>query len=480
MVGITSYGGYIPWYRINRMTIYSAMGWLNPASMLPGEKAVANYDEDSLSMAVNASMDCLNGLGREKIDGLYFATSTAPFTERQCGGIIATALDLRPDIRTSDFTGSLRAATTALLSACDTIKAGSAKSIMLCAADCRLGKAGGYQEEMYGDGAAALLLGEKGVIASLEGSFSLSYDFMDHWRSEGERYSRSWEDRWIRDEGYGKFIPEAISGLMKKYNLSPKDIAKVAYPCMYTRAHTGIAKQLGFKPDQIQEHMFTTVGHAGAAYPLMILVAALEDAKPGDKILVASYGNGSEAMFFEVTKEIENVRDRKGIKRNLASKKDLPSYERFSTCREVFTIDTGGRGEELGEISASQVWRQRREFLGLVGSRCKRCGTPQYPPQHVCAKPDCGAIDEMEDYRFSDKKATIFTYTGDSLAFSPNPPATYGIVNFDGGGRFLMDFTDCDLDMLKVGLPVEMSFRMKMRDKRGVSGYFWKATPIRA
>jgi len=71
MVGITSYGAYIPLYRINRMTIYGALGWLNPASLLPGEKAVANYDEDSITMAVASAMDCMNGLEREKIDGTF-------------------------------------------------------------------------------------------------------------------------------------------------------------------------------------------------------------------------------------------------------------------------------------------------------------------------------------------------------------------------------------------------------------------------
>ncbi len=95
MAGITSYGAYIPMYRINRMTIYQALGWLNPASLLPGEKAVANYDEDSITMSVAASMDCLNGIDREKVDGLFFGTTSAPYKERQNAGIIATALDLR-------------------------------------------------------------------------------------------------------------------------------------------------------------------------------------------------------------------------------------------------------------------------------------------------------------------------------------------------------------------------------------------------
>jgi uncharacterized OB-fold protein len=87
----------------------------------------------------------------------------------------------------------------------------------------------------------------------------------------------------------------------------------------------------------------------------------------------------------------------------------------------------------------------------------------------------------MDTYRFSDKMGHLFTYTGDSLAPCPNPPAIYGVVAFDGGGRYNFDFTDCTLESLEVGMPVEMSFRRKYRDPhRGVHGYFWKATPIRA
>jgi 3-hydroxy-3-methylglutaryl CoA synthase len=463
------------------MTIYQALGWLNPASLLPGEKGVANYDEDSVTMAVAATVDCLEGTERETVDGLFFGTTTTPYKERQNAGIIATALDLRPDIRTSDFTASIKAGTGALISAYDAIASGTAQSMLVCASDCRLGKPGGYQEEMYGDGAAALLLGNEGVIASIEGTYSLSYDFVDSWRVDEDTYVRQWEDRWVRDEGYAPFISEAITGLMAKYKLAASDIAKVVYPCLYTRAHADIGKKVGFEPGQIQDHMFTTIGNTGAAYTLMILVAALEEAKPGDKILVASYGNGSDAVLLQVTDEIEKVRNRRAIKGHLASKRDLGSYEKYATFREVLTIDTGGRGEEVAATQLSTLWRERRMILGLCGSKCRRCGTPQYPPQEICANPSCGAIHEMDSYRFSDKKAKLFTYTGDVLAFSPSPPAIYGMVEFEGGGRWLMDLTDCELESLEVGRPIEMSFRRKYHDAyRGQHTYFWKATPIRA
>jgi 3-hydroxy-3-methylglutaryl CoA synthase len=445
---------------------------------MPGEKAVGNYDEDSLTMAVNAGVDCLIGLDRNKVDSLHFATTTAPYRERSNAGIIATALDLKPQIRIADFSDSLKSGTVALVAGCDSIAAGSESSVLVCAADCRLGPAGSFQEEMYGDGAASLLLGDKNVIASLEGSYSLSYDFVDHWRHEGERFNRIWEDRWVRDEGYSKFIPEAIGGLINKYKINPKDIAKVCYPCMYTRAHATIGKKLGFEPDQLQDHMFTTVGLTGTANPLMLLVAALEDAKPGDKIIVASYGNGSDAMLFEVTPSIKKIKKRKGVKNSLANKKDLPSYEKYVTFKQVLAIDVAGRGEEAVPSSSSILWRDRKKAIALVGTRCKRCGTPQLPPQRICVKPDCGAVDEMEEYRFSDKKGHIFTYTGDNLVYTPDPPELYGVIDFEGGGRSQFNLTDCDLDEVEVAMPTECTFRRKYYD-RGVTGYTWKAVPAR-
>ena len=477
MVGITSYGAYIPWHRINRMTIYWTIGFINQATITPGEKAVANYDEDSLSMAVNAGMDCLTGMDRSKIDGLYLATTTAPYKERQNAGIISTALDLKPTARSADFTASVKAGTTAVLAACDAVKAETAQSILVCSSDCRLGPAGSFQEENYGDAAAAVLIGNKNVIANLIGTHSITYDFMDQWRIENEKYTRIWEDRWVRDEGYGKFVAEAIGGLMKKYSINPKDIAKVCFPGVYHRQHPTIGKQLGFKPEQLQDHMFATVGLTGSSNPLLILVAALEDAKPGDKIIVASYGNGGDVLLFEVTPEITKLSARKGVKKHLAHKTELKSYEKMVTFRNVITIDIAGRGEQFFPTSATILWRDRKKLYGLVGTKCKACGTPQWPPQRVCINPKCKAIDKMEEYRFSDRHGKLFTYTGDNLAFSPTPPELYGMIDFDGGGRAMFNLSDCTLEELRVNMPIEMTFR-KRWEAPGFVGYGWKGTPV--
>ena len=480
MVGIVSYGAYIPKYRIDRKIIYKAMGWLNPATFMKGEKAVANYDEDSITMSVAAGLDCLSDINPDTIDTMFFATTTNSYKERQGAQIIATAFDLRSDIRTADFTASTKSGTTAMLSAAEAVKAGEVKKSIVCASDCRKVKAGSAQEELFGEGAGSILFGSEGVVAEFIGSHSVSYDFVDHWRSEDDKFDRQWEDRFIRDVGYKNFISEAISGVLKKCNLEVKDIAKVGYPSLYAGDHKNIAKKLGFAPEQLQDSMVNNVGYTGTGNPLMLLVAALEDAKPGDKILIASFGTGSDALLFQVTDAINNIKGKKkGIKRNLANRRELTSYEKMASFRNVLPLEKGIRGEAMPFTAISELWRSRKSVLGLCGSKCKKCGTVQFPVQTVCVNPECGTVGEMESYRFSDKKGTILMFTGDSLAYTPNPPQIYGTIDFEGGGRYWFDMTDADLDAVSVGMSIEMSFRKKYVDEKfGIHGYYWKAIPV--
>lgn len=322
MVGIKSYGAYIPRYRISHNTIFSAVGFLGSFPP-PGENAVANHDEDTLSMAVAAGMDCLSGLKREEIGGLFLATTSQPYMLRQNSTLVAAALDLPNNIRTSDLLGSSKSGTGALLSAFDAVNGGTS-NVLVCASDCRVSKPGSAQEPLYGDGAAAILTGSEDLIATLEGFYSVSYDFPDRWKATSEKFEHSWEDRFIRDEGYAKILPEAIAGLLKKYNLAITDFAIIAFPDLYPREHAAIIKRLGAEPRQLQTSLLDKIGDTGSASPLMMLVEALENAKPGDKILVASFGNGSDAMYFQVTENIKNVADRRGVKKIWKRKRSWP------------------------------------------------------------------------------------------------------------------------------------------------------------
>ncbi|MEM2497000.1 MAG: hypothetical protein QXR81_01305, partial [Candidatus Nezhaarchaeales archaeon] len=187
MVGITSYGAYIPKWRMSRELIGKG---------LRGERSVAGRDEDSLTMGVAAAIDCLKGVERDSIDGVFFASTTPPFMEKGHSVLVASTLDLKRDVFTADFSGSLRAGTNALKAAVDAVKAGSAKQVLVIAADCRLGAPGSGFEQTFGDGAAALLVGGGGV-AELEEYYSVSDEIYDVWRRDVDLYVQSWEERFV-------------------------------------------------------------------------------------------------------------------------------------------------------------------------------------------------------------------------------------------------------------------------------------------
>jgi hydroxymethylglutaryl-CoA synthase len=480
MIGVVSYGAYVPLHRISREEFFKAWGGFS----IPGEKAVANFDEDSITMAVEAAIDCLTGMDQGKIDALFFASTTFPYKEKLNSAIISAALDLPPEVRTADFGGSLRVGTIALGCALDAIRGGSAKRVLVVVTDTRMGAPAGDFEQTLGDGAAALLLGEDNVIAEIKDSYSIYDEFSGVWRADGDTFLRSWEDRMVLDEGYSRVLPQAISRLLSKCNLTAKDFTKAVYDAPTdVRRHARVATQLGFAPGQVQDPLFMTVGNTGAALATMTLVAALEEAKPGDRILFASYGNGADAFTLETTKAIGKLAERRGIRKHLNSKRMVKNYQTYLRWRGLLTLERGRRPEQA-PTSISELWRHRKEILALHGARCTNCGTPQYnyPAEYahrtarICVV--CQAKDQFEPYRFADKKAKIFTFTHDNLAASSDPPETVTMIDFDGGGRAMFSMTDRDPGQVEMGMPVEMTFR-KLYFDRGVHNYFWKTRPIR-
>ncbi len=480
MIGITSYGAYIPRLRLNRMSIVQAMGWFAPAIMTvaQGERSVCNWDEDALTMAVAASRDCLTGMDKKSIDTLYLASTTLPFADRQNAGIVSSAINLGKNIITSDFTGSQKSATTALVTALDSIKSGERKNILVAASDRRETKTACFQEMWYGDGAASLMLGSDEVIAEYLGGFSLSCDFADHYRGSLNRYDYGWEERWARDAGYSKIIPEAIAGLFDKLKITMDDVDKLIFPCIFKGVHKKIAKNLG-AAEKTVDNLHEVCGETGTAHPLVMLVSALETASPGDLIVVAGYGQGCSALCFKVTENIKNLPARSGFKGSIENGRTFDNYMKWLVFRDLVRTETGIRAEQPTQTAMTVLWRKNKMILGLVGGKCRECGTPQFPKMDICVNPECGAHGSQDDYEFAERPAKIKTFTADMLAVSVDPPAKYGLVQFDEGGRFMADFTDCEMDDLKIGVPMHMTFRRRATDKeRGFTNYFWKAAPV--
>ena len=477
MAGITSYGAYIPYYRLPRSVISKAWGRAGGR----GEKAVANHDEDVNSMSVAAGMDCLKGIDPKTVDGLFLATTSAPYKERQNSTIVATALDLRREARNADFANCLRAGTIAMLSAVDAVDAGSSRSVMVTAADMRLGGASGENEQDFGDGAAALLVGSERVAAEIEGSYTLSDDLIDNWRAHDDIFVRSWEDRFALDEGYRKIPAEAADGVMKKCGLTPGDFVKVCFYAPSARRHAELGRAMGFEPDQIQDPLLDAVGNTGAALSLMILVGALEEAKAGDRILLVSWGNGSDAFVLRVTEEIERIKDRRGIKRHLQVMRTLDNYEKYLRWRGLVSLEPASRPER-DPTSMAALWREHRSALPLYGVKCRECGTCQLylnlasTRAQVCI--ECRARGVFEPYRFADKRGKVISFNHDYLGLSSDPPNTITVVDFDGGGRGIFEMADRDPEECKMGMSVEMTFRKIFFDK-GVHNYYWKCKPLR-
>ncbi len=478
--GILAYGGYVPRARLQRAEIAKAHSWFNPGlrGLAHGERAMANWDEDSVTMAVEAGRDCLAGFDRKRVAGLFLASTTFPFLDRQNSGIVADALNLAPGVQAVDLASSQRAGSSSLMLALQSAAGGNGP-ILVAASDKRRTKAASPLEFTCGDGAAALLVGDGEVIAKHLAHATVTDDFVDHYRGEGESFDYTWEERWIRDESYLKIVPPVVEAALAKGGIAAADLTTFCFPVAMPRVAASLAMKLGIKAEAVADNLQGNCGETGAAHPLVMLVNALERAQPGDTILVAGFGQGCDALLFEVTAAIGTMRGRLGIDGHLAQRREEHNYNRFLAFNELLTMERGIRAELDKNTGLTTLYRNRAMSQGFVGGKCSKCGTLQFPKSNICVNPDCAAIDSQLPEPFANKAATLNSFTADGLTYTPDPPNYFGMVQFTEGGRLMSDFTDVDPGAeLKVGMPMRMVFRVKDYDKRrGFRRYFWKATP---
>jgi 3-hydroxy-3-methylglutaryl CoA synthase len=484
-VGITAFGAYLPRLRLQRKAMAAANAWANPSIMSQGkgERTMANWDEDAVTMAVEAARDALPAgdpiAGRKHVGALYFASTTMPFADRQNAGIVAAALSLLEEIHTADVTGSQRAGVSALIAALEKVKSGGAKTALVASGDRRKARAGATQEFQFGDGAAALLIGSDRVAARFLGSHSLSVDFIDHFRGESEEFDYNWEERWIRDEGYTKIVPRAVKGALEKAGVAAAAIDHFILPCQFAKLDQQLAAKCGIDAAKVRDNLAGTVGECGTAHALLMFAHALEEAKPGQKILVAAFGQGCDAAVFEVTDTIDRARPNKGVKGWLARRKEETNYMKWLAFNGLVEMEKGARAEKDNKTALSVTYRKRDMLFGLVGGKCEKCGTAQFPRTRICVNPNCRAVDEQKPFSFAELKGKILSWSADYLTYSQDPPSHYGMVTFEDGGRFLSDITDVDIGTIDTGTQVRMVFRIKDFDeKRGFRRYFWKAAPV--
>ncbi|NYZ16562.1 3-hydroxy-3-methylglutaryl CoA synthase [Azospirillum sp. RWY-5-1] len=479
-VGITGCGAWIPRRRIARKTIAGAHAWFNPALSggARGRRAQAGWDEDSVTMAVAAVRGALGGADPARVSALWLASTTLPFADRQNATLVAEACGVPGPVRTLDLAGSLRAGTGALLAGLLDGGLPAGATAVVAAADTRRAKPASADELAFGHAAAAVTLGREGVIARLLAWRSESEDLVDHYRAAGSDHDYRWEERWARDEGVVRQAPPVVRVLLESAGVAAAEVARVIVPAASAGDAQRIAKACGLAPDRVVDTLADGCGHAGAAHPLLLLARCLEDAEPGERILVTGFGQGFDALLFEVTDAIRDRRPAATISEALAGGWEDDNYLRFLAFEGNVELETGIRAEADLKTAHSVAYRSHAAVTGLHAGRCTACGTVQFPPERVCVNRDCGAIDRMEPYRLADRPARVVSFTRDALAYHPDPPVEYGMVEFEGGGRLLAEFTEWERVPLAVGAEARLVFRIKDQDRiRGFRRYFWKAVP---
>jgi 3-hydroxy-3-methylglutaryl CoA synthase len=475
--GITSIGAYVPRYRLSRPAIAAAHRWMAPslAGAAKGNRAFCSWDEDAVTMAVEAARDCLRGMDAGKIGSLTLASTSLPYADLQNSVIVAGALGLGEAVSTADAVGSQRAATSALVGACEAKREGA----LLIASDKPHAKPASVQELSYGAGAAAVTLGREGMVARWLGHASLSAYFVDHFRAADQPYDYFWEERWIRDEGYGKLVPKAVNAALAKAGLAISDIAYFVMPSLIRGGAQPVAKALGFA-GKIADALDAECGYAGAAHGLLMLARVLEEARAGQRILMVGFGQGVDAIVLEATGLKREGRAPRGVSAWLADKYVTEDYLRMLSFYGDIQLEWGMRAEKTGKAALTDAYRNAHQLSAFTAGRCRACGTVQFPQLAYCVKPGCNApASQFEAVSLADEPAKILTFTADWLSYHPAPPLYVGFVQFDNGARLLMETVDAPPGAVDVGVPLRMAFRIKERDSvRGFNRYFWKATPI--
>jgi len=315
-VGIVGYGAYIPRFRISVEEIAKVWGE-NPAAIKKGlvitEKSVPDLDEDTVTISVEATKNALERAGIDplKIQSLYVGSESHPYAVKPSGTVVAEAIGANTNINIVDTEFACKAGTTCMYLCHGLVQAGYVDYGLAIGADCSQGRPGDALEYTAAAGGAAFIIG-KDPLAVLDGFYFHTTDTSDFWRREGQDYPTH-AARFTGKPAYFKHVVSAAEGLMKKLGTKPSDYNYAVFHMPNGKFPITAAKQLGFKPEQIEQGLVVKkIGNCYSGSSPLGLCAVLDVAKPGEKIIMVSYGSGagSDAFAFTVTDKILERRDK--------------------------------------------------------------------------------------------------------------------------------------------------------------------------
>lgn len=475
-LGISRFGAYVPRLRLDRSVIAAAHSWMAPGlkGQAKGSRAFTSWDEDAITMGVEAARDALGRQDAGSVRAVRLASTHLPYADLQNAAILARAIGAAASVATSDSTGSQRAGTSALLQA---LKGGEASLVI--GSDNPFAKPASVQELGFGAGAAAFLVSDENVAARLIGSATVADVFVDHFRSADADSDYVWEERWVRDEGYAKIVPAAVQAALADAQLGIGDVQHFVMPSYLKGAADAVAKKIKFA-GTVASGLEDGVGYAGAAHALLMLAATLEKAQPGERIMLVGFGQGADVLIFQATDTIRDAQPERGVARAIADALPTDSYLRMLSFYEGIGAEWGMRSEKSAKTALTEQYRSADQLEGFNAGKCGSCGTVQFPQLQYCVT--CRAPAEgFTNVPLRDEQAEVLTSTADWLSYHPAPPLWVGFVRFASGARVLMEMVDIGKEGIDTGAKLRMVYRIKEKDRqRGYNRYFWKATPLGA
>src|SRR5581483_2769990 len=327
----------------------------------------------------------------------------------------------------------------AALAAIDQARAGGA-SVLVVGADCRVPEPDSMGEQSNGDAAAAIVIGIGDPIAEVVATYSFSDEFLGSFRTDEQDYAKSFPGFDVK-LGYNRQLATADGSVLERAGVNAADVAIAALAGPNARAPQAVARAVGLDGKrQLQDTQWGVVGDA--------------------------------AILLRATDRIAASRPRRSLASQIEVKRTLTSYGKYARYRRLLKKEPPPQDASTPVV----LFRDRRKLLPLYGGRCPACGTVQYPAHRVCI--ECSERSGLEPVKLS-RTGKVFTFVNDHVREAPESPVTSAVVDLDGGGRILVELTDCPADKVEIDMPVELTFR-KIHEGFGMKNYFWKARPAPA
>ena len=307
-VGIVGYGSYIPRYRLPGTEI--ARIWTDGLGGSPvKEKAVAGVDEDVITMSIEAARNAVkcSEIDPQKIRAVWVGSESHPYAVKPTSTIVAESIGTSPNIQAADWEFACKAGTEAVQASIGIVGSGMGTYTLSIGMDTAQGRPGDALEYTAASGGAAFILGPaEEAYAVYQGSYSYVTDTPDFWRRAGEAYP-SHGDRFTGEPAYFAHTMNSASNLMEMMGTTATDYTYAVFHQPNVKFPARAAKMLGFTPEQIQPGLLADdIGNVYSGSCMIGLTATLDVAKPGDRILMVSYGSGagSDAFDLRVTERI--------------------------------------------------------------------------------------------------------------------------------------------------------------------------------